>query len=468
MGSRPWRAMRCPATGLSNPPLSRSTPRPTTSSPHVFCVDPARFRLILHAANERAAVGENRQAMALHLGDEDAAGPVGRPEDREAIRDGLHVDRAAVDRIERNGIAPAKGGQDLGAPGTQIFPFAEDAGRTIGATGDPNLLDVRSPSVDHIQGAGRRLPEEQTKGLAGLDRPDHRGRGVEDARGLAGRQAARRRGIWVETTETRGDRRSNRERHSVRCDGPAVHERDVRLDRGLVDQETRLEIVRAIDDDVGIAQDLSDRRRMDVFRDRFDLDFGVHGAEAFRGGLRLRPVDVAFAVEQLPLEIREFDDIPVDEPKMPDPCAGPRHQSPEGLPADGTDSAAARSAKGRATYGLSPAATVANDAEETTSQSKNSFLLAPLNGGDCMDSMVSTAPSAWLAMENALDRLTRDFTILTVLVLILVAVSLLSWFRTGVLDLGFVLALAVLIALRDIGAFCRGAMERMRQLSQMV
>jgi len=111
---------------------------------------------------------------------------------------------------------------------------------------------------------------------------------------------------------------------------------------------------------------------------------------------------------------------------------------------------------------------VANDAEETTSESKNSFLLAPLNGGDCMDSMVSTAPSAWLTMENALDRLTRDFTILTVLVLILVVVSLLSWFRTGVLDLGFLLALAVLIALRDIGAFCRGAMERMRQLSQMV
>ncbi|HYT17193.1 MAG TPA: hypothetical protein VEO18_02970 [Thermoplasmata archaeon] len=57
-------------------------------------------------------------------------------------------------------------------------------------------------------------------------------------------------------------------------------------------------------------------------------------------------------------------------------------------------------------------------------------------------------------MENALDRHTRDFTILTVLVLILIVVSLLG--------------LAVLIALPDIGAFCRGAMERMRQLSQMV
>src|SRR5207245_8189292 len=189
-----------------------------------------------------------------------------------------------------------------------------------------------TPPHAHLQGAARRLTEEQTKGLARLDRPDHRGRGVEDARGLAGRQAARRRGRWVETTETRGDRRSNRERHSVRCEGPAVYEGDVRLDRGLVDQETRLEIVRAIDDDVGAAQDLSDRRRMDVLRDRFDLDFGVHGAEAFRGGLSLRPVDVAFGVQQLPLEIREFDDVPVDEPKLPAPRPGEEvgRNAPEG------------------------------------------------------------------------------------------------------------------------------------------
>src|SRR2546422_750074 len=61
-----------------------------------------------------------------------------------------------------------------------------------------------------------------------------------------------------------------------------------------------------------------------------------------------------------------------------------------------------------------------------------------------MDSMVSSVPSAWLTMENALARLARDFTILTILTLVLVVVSLLSFFRTGVLDLGFVLAIAVL------------------------
>src|SRR5207245_361118 len=83
-------------------------PRRRTANPHVLCIDPARFCLILHAANERAAVRENGQAMALHFGDEDTAGPARRPEDGQAIRDGLHVDHAVVDRIEGNRIAPAK------------------------------------------------------------------------------------------------------------------------------------------------------------------------------------------------------------------------------------------------------------------------------------------------------------------------------------------------------------------------
>src|SRR2546422_10960588 len=145
--------MRCPATGLSKPPLSRSTPRRATSNPHVLCIDPARFCLILPAATEPAAVRENGQAMALHFGDEDTAGPAGRPEHGQAIRDGLHVDRAVVDRIEGNRIAPAKGGQDLGALGARILPVAEGAGRAIGAPRDPSLLRSRSPSAGHTERA---------------------------------------------------------------------------------------------------------------------------------------------------------------------------------------------------------------------------------------------------------------------------------------------------------------------------
>src|SRR2546428_14104268 len=105
--------MRWPATGLSNPPLSNSTPRRATSDPHVLGVGPAGFRLVLHAADESPAIGEDREPAALHVHDEDASRSTRRPERCSAIRDGFHVDRALMDRVERNRIAPAERSQDL-------------------------------------------------------------------------------------------------------------------------------------------------------------------------------------------------------------------------------------------------------------------------------------------------------------------------------------------------------------------
>ena len=85
-----------------------------------------------------------------------------------------------------------------------------------------------------------------------------------------------------------------------------------------------------------------------------------------------------------------------------------------------------------------------------------------------MASMVSSAPSAWLTMENAMARLSTDVTIVSVLTALLVVVSLVSLLRTGTVDLSFLLAIAVLLALRDIRLFCRGAQDRLRQLSDLV
>src|SRR3989441_11813931 len=328
--------MRWPATGLSNPPLSKSTPRRATSNPHVLCVDPAGLRLVLHAADQSAAIGEDREAAALHVRDEHAARSTRRPERRQAIRDGLHVDRAVMDRIEGNRIAPAERSQDLRPFRAQVLTFPLDASRTIGAAPDVNPLDVRMPSVDHKEDPGWGLSKEQPKRLARWDRP-HQGRGrVEDARGLARRETSRWRRLRVETTETRGGGSANRERHPVRRDGPAVHERDVRLDRRLVEQEPSLEIVRSVDDDVGVAQEVPDRRRVDILRERLDLDLRVHGTEALRGGVRLRPVHIRFRVQRLPLEIRELDDVSIDEPEVPDTRPGKqvRGNAPQGAQPD--------------------------------------------------------------------------------------------------------------------------------------
>src|SRR6266581_2780237 len=314
--------MRWPATGLSNPPLSKSTPRRATLDPHVLRVDPAGFRLVLHASDESAAIREDREAVALHVCDEHPARPTRRPERRQAIRHGLQVNRSVMDRVEGDRIAPTERSQNLRSLCAQVFTLALDASRTIGTAPDVNPLDVRMPSVDHKQDTGWGLANEQPKRLARLNRPHHGGGRVEDPRRLARWETSRRRRLRVETTETRGDRTANRERHPVRRDGPAVHERDVRLDRRLVEQEPSLEIVRSVDDDVGVAQEVPDRRRVDILRERLDLDLRVHGTEALRGGVRLRPVHIRFGVQRLPLEIRELDDVSIDQPEMPDPRPG--------------------------------------------------------------------------------------------------------------------------------------------------
>src|SRR5438093_1079779 len=101
------------------------------------------------SAASRAAVGEDRQAVALDICDEDAARSARRPEGRQPTLDGVHVNRTAMDRIEGNRIAPAQGGQDLGPLRAEIFPFPEDARRAIGAARDLDSLNVRAPSVDH-------------------------------------------------------------------------------------------------------------------------------------------------------------------------------------------------------------------------------------------------------------------------------------------------------------------------------
>src|SRR6058998_3868422 len=117
--------MRWPAMGLSNPPLSNSTPLRATSNPHVLRVDPTGFRLILHPANQGTAVGEDREAMALHVCDENPARATCGPQRRQAIRDGLHVNRAAIDRVERDRIAPAERSQHLSSLHAQIFLLPE-------------------------------------------------------------------------------------------------------------------------------------------------------------------------------------------------------------------------------------------------------------------------------------------------------------------------------------------------------
>src|SRR3990170_2853603 len=196
------------------------------------------------------AVREDGDPVALDVHEEDGSRAPCRPEATEACPERVEVDGASVDGVDGDRVAPAYGREDLRALRAEVLPLPADARRTIGPPGDADSLDLRDPAVDDEEVAGRGLAEQEPEDLPGLEGP-HLGReGVEDPRGVAGREDARRRGLRRETAEACGPRWVDRHDHSMRRDRAAVHERHGSRDGDLVQEESRLEVVRAVDDHV--------------------------------------------------------------------------------------------------------------------------------------------------------------------------------------------------------------------------
>jgi len=89
--------------------------------------------------------------------------------------------------------------------------------------------------------------------------------------------------------------------------------------------------------------------------------------------------------------------------------------------------------------------------------------------------MVSAAPSAWLKMENSLQRVSqwsRLFEIASGVLVLLTLGRLFSSAPDAWITVLYALlagiAAAVALALASVRRFCEGAMERLRQLGQLV
>src|SRR5205823_10973113 len=106
----------------------------------------------------------------LDIGDEDATGPTGGAERLQPTTQTFEVDQARVNRIKGDRVAPAQGRQHLGPSDPQIFSLSTNADGTVGATGQVDLLDFRTPAVHKEEVAGRSLPDQQPEGFARLDR----------------------------------------------------------------------------------------------------------------------------------------------------------------------------------------------------------------------------------------------------------------------------------------------------------
>src|SRR5205823_3491044 len=128
-------------------------------------------------------------------------------------------------------------------------------------------VDVDQLAVDLVE-----LPGEDLQALGDLEAGDD----VDDRRQDAGRLArprlARRRGRLEDAAQAR--RLAGQDRHglAVAADGAAVDPGLAELDGDVVDEVANLEVVRAVEDDVGVLAQLEDVGAIDVGDDRLDVD----------------------------------------------------------------------------------------------------------------------------------------------------------------------------------------------------
>ena len=239
-----------------------------------------------------------------------------------------------MDRIEGDRVAPAQGRQHLGPSDPQVLSLSTNADGTVGATGQVDLLDFRTPAVHEEEVAGRSLPDQQAEGFARLDCSHLGGHRVENAGGLTGRQASRRGRGRVEATKARRVGSADREHHAVRGDRASVDERNDEVRRGFVQKEPRLEVVRPVHDEVGVLEDVLRGGRMNVSRDGVDLHVRVDLTQTFRRGFGFRLVHVRLRIQGLALQVHDFHDVSVDEVHATDPRP---HQEIGGDTSEGTE-----------------------------------------------------------------------------------------------------------------------------------
>jgi hypothetical protein len=152
---------------------------------------------------------------------------------------------------------------------------------------------------------------------------DHAGQRPEHARGLARRLDTRWR-LRVHASQTRCFVGYNRHGEAVAADSGAIHPRLSPLHREIVNQIPRLEVVRPVENAIGVGEkvfyilgsQVGDQRRHMALR-RNPLQMICR-----RGGFRHSIRRIGLFVQPLPLQITDLDKIAVNECQVTDAGSG--------------------------------------------------------------------------------------------------------------------------------------------------
>jgi hypothetical protein len=182
------------------------------------------------------------------------------------------------------------------------------------------------PQVDSYEASqqGFRPARQQLERLARLypsDDVDDRG---DDARGVAGGGGAGRRRLLEQASQAGRRLRPHRQRRAVRADAGAVHPRHALAHADVVDQEARLEVVGAVQHQVGRTHQFRRVVGGHVGDQARDAHLGVDRAQLRLRGRRLGQPrgEVPLVEEGLSLQVRLLEVVAVRDGQGADTRAG--------------------------------------------------------------------------------------------------------------------------------------------------
>ncbi len=162
-------------------------------------------------------------------------------------------------------------------------------------------------------------PEYELDGLGRLNGTYSGWQDTQDPALGATRHEPRRRRLGVEAAVAWAFLGVEDARLTLEAEDRTVHVRLAREHARVVDEVARGEVVRAVDDDVEVLEDVERVLTAERLLETFDVDVRVYVLYAVTGALHLRTPHVGGAVDDLALQVGLVDDIEVHDAQGSDP-----------------------------------------------------------------------------------------------------------------------------------------------------
>src|SRR5207247_1662202 len=226
--------------------------------------------------------------------------------------------------------------------------------RAVRVAAQFEFLEPHIERVEEQQAAdeGTAFAQSQLEDFRGLNAADNAGQHAQDTPfGATGHHPGRRRFRIKTPIAGAAEVRRENARLAFETKNRAVNIWFLEQDAGVIGEITRGKVIRAIDNDVVLAEDLAGvvAGKADLVQD--DVDPRIDAFDGLLGGFSFVAPDVLGAVDDLALEVGAIDRVEIDQPETADARSGQVHgdgrtepASADAQDAAGTDFLLARQA----------------------------------------------------------------------------------------------------------------------------